>query len=152
MMQRRDEELGAFEIRISRAAEDRCLLPVLELRDALVRGRDAARRLRQPGNKKVRRKSARKLLRRMEPGIAGVIEGYELAIRRCDRLLSQFGVHALRAVGAPFDARTMHAVETRRVKQSAEGVVVEEYVSGYVREGAVLRLAEVAVNRLHGAG
>lgn len=153
VLERRDEELAAFEHRVSRTAENRCLLPVLELRDALVRGRDAALRLRNAGTKgrKRRRKGARKLWRRMEPGIAGVIEGYELAIRRCDRMLAQFAVHGVRTVGARFDARTMHAVEARRVKQQEEGVVVEEYVSGFVRDGAVLRLAEVAVNRLQGA-
>jgi molecular chaperone GrpE (heat shock protein) len=154
VLERRDEELAAFEDRVSRAAENRCLLPVLDLRDALVRGRDAAVGLRKAGTKgrKGRRKGARKLLRRMQPGIAGVIEGYELAIRRCDRMLAQFGVHAVPTVAARFDARTMHAVDTRQVKQQAEGVVVEEYVSGFVRDGAVLRLAEVAVNRLRGAG
>ena len=153
VLEHRDQDLAAFENRVSRAAENRCLLPVLDLRDALVRGRDAAVRLRKAGStgRKGRRKGARKLLRRMQPGIAGVIEGYELAIRRCDRMLAQFGVHGVRAVGARFDARTMHAVDTRRVKRREEGVVVEEYVSGYVRDGAVLRLAEVAVNRLQEA-
>ena len=67
-------------------------------------------------------------------------------------MLAQLGVHGVRTVGARFDGRTMHAVETRRVKQQEEGVVVEEYVSGFVRDGAVLRLAEVAVNRLQDAG
>ena len=153
VLERRDEELAAFEQRVARTAENRCLLPVLELRDALVRGRDAAARLRNAGTKgrKRRRKGARKLLRRMEPGIAGVIEGYELAIRRCDRMLAQFGVRGVPTVGTRFDARTMHAVATRRTKQQEEGVVVEEYVSGFGRDGAVLRLAEVAVNRLQGA-
>ena len=150
VLEHRDEELAASEDRVSRAAENRCLLPVLDLRDALVRGRDAARRLRKAGNKG-RRKGARKLFRRMEPGIAGVIEGYELAIRRCDRMLAQFGVRGVPTVGARFDAGTMHAVDTRRVKERTEGVVVEEYVSGFVRDGAVLRLAEVAVNRLQEA-
>ena len=156
VVEARDQELAAFEDRVARAAENRCLLPVLDLRDALVRGRDAAARLRKAGNKgrkgrKGPRKGARKLLRRMQPGIAGVIEGYELAIRRCDRMLAQFGVHAVPTVGARFNARTMHAVDTRRVKQQAEGVVVEEYIAGFVRDGAVLRLAEVAVNRLQRA-
>ena len=115
-------------------------------------GRPAKDNKGNKGNKgKGPRKGARKLLRRMQPGIAGVIEGYELAIRRCDRMLAQFGVHAVPTVGARFDARTMHAVDTRRVKQQAEGVVVEEYIAGFVRDGAVLRLAEVAVNRLQGA-
>ena len=162
VLERRDEDLAAFENRISRAAENRCLLPVLNVRDALMRGLHAAERLRKAGTagtagtkrrkgRKGRRKGARKLLRRMQPGIAGVVEGYQLAIRRCDRVLAQFGVRGVPAVGARFDARTMHAVDTRRVKQRAEGVVVEEYVSGFVRDSAVLRLAEVAVNRLQEA-
>ena len=156
VLERHDEDLAAFEDRVTRTAENRCLLPVLDLRDALVRGRAAAVGLRKEGRrskkgKKGRGKGGRKLWRRMQPGIAGLIEGYDLAIRRCDRTLAQFGVRGVPTVGARFDARTMHAVDTRRVEQQEEGVVVEEYVSGFVRDGAVLRLAEVAVNRLQGA-
>ena len=149
---RRDEELAALERRVSRAAEDRCLLSVLDLRDALVRGREAARKLRKAGKKAGRkRKRPRKPLRRLQPAIAGVVDGYELALRRCDRTLARFGVHGVPAVGGPFDARTMHAVETRRVADREDGVVVDELVSGFVRDGEVLRLAEVAVNRVQGA-
>ena len=161
---RRDEELDALERRVSRAAEDRCLLSVLDLRDALVRGREAARRLRKAGKKAGRtagkkagkkpgRKRAlpRKPFRRLQPAIAGVVDGYELALRRCGRTLARFGVHGVPALGLRFDARTMHAVETRRVADREDGVVVEEFVSGFVRDGEVLRLAEVAVNRVHGA-
>ena len=137
MARRRDEELDAFERRVSQAAEERCLRPVLELRDALERGRDAALQLRPP----------RRRFRRVAPAVAGVVEGYELALKRCDRMLSQFGVQRVATVGARFDSRTMHAVETRRVAEDEEGVVVEEFVSGFVRHGAVFRLAEVAVNR-----
>ena len=164
VLEARDRELAAFESRVARAAENRCLLPVLEVRDALVRGRAAAVGLRKAADKgdrggkagrggkggkggKGRRKRVRKRLRRMQRGIAGVIDGYELAVRRCDRMLARFGVRGVPAVGVRFDARTMHAVDARRVKQQAEGVVVEEYVGGFVRDGAVLRLAEVAVNR-----
>ena len=38
LAQRREEDLATLEIRVSRAAEDRCLRAVLEVRDALVRG------------------------------------------------------------------------------------------------------------------
>ena len=148
---RRDEELAALERRVSRAAEDRCLLSVLDLRDALVRGREAARRLRKEGKKAGRKKTLpRKPFRRLQPAIAGVVDGYELALRRCDRTLSRFGVRGVTAVGGRFDARTMHAVETRRVADREDGVVVDEFVSGFVRDGEVLRLAEVAVNRVQG--
>ena len=152
----RDEDLAALERRVSRAAEDRCLLSVLDLHDALVRGREAARKLRKAGKKagkKAGRKRAlrRKPFRRLQPAIAGVVDGYELALRRCDRTLARFGVHGVPAVGVPFDARTMHAVESRRVADREDGVVMEEFVSGFVRDGEVLRLAEVAVNRVQEA-
>ena len=106
---RRDEELAALERRVSRAAEDRCLLSVLDLRDALVRGREAARKLRKAGKKagrtggkKAGRKKAlpRKPFRRLQPAIAGVVDGYDLALRRCDRTLARFGVRGVPAVGA----------------------------------------------------
>ena len=135
---RREEDLASFEARVSKAAEDRCLQPFLAVRDALVRGRDAAVRLHKP----------RRLLRRPSPGIAGVVQGYELALRRFDRILDGFGVRRLQTVGRPFDARTMRAVETRRVGQLEDRVIVEEFLSGFTRDGELLRLAEVAVNRL----
>ena len=138
MTRRRDEELAAFERRVARTAEDRCLLPVLDLRDALERGWEAARRV----------GARRRPFRRLPPEFGGVVEGYELAVRRCDRLLTRFGVQRVSTVGAPFDSRTMHAIETRRLEAGADGAVVEEFVSGFVRHDAVLRLAEVAVNRL----
>ena len=137
-VRRREEDLAAFERRVAGAAENRCLLAVLDVRDALVQGRHAAVRLGE----------RRRWFQRPPPGAAGVVEGYELAMRRFDRTLSRFGVQGVRTVGAPFDSRTMHAVEVRRVAQTGNGVVVEELRSGYTREGEVLRPAEVAVNRL----
>lgn len=137
LMKRREEDLAAFEARVSREAENRCLRSVLEVRDALVRGLEAANALREsPG-----------LFRRPPRGIRGVAEGYEIALRRFDRVLSGFGVERLRTAGRPFDARTMHAAEVRRVAGTGSGMVVEELLSGYTRDGDILRLAEVAVNR-----
>ena len=136
--QHREEDLASFEKRVAKEAEDRCLRPFLEVRDALVRGQAAAVQLhRRP-----------RLFRRPSPGTAGVVQGYELALRRVDRMLAQFGVQLLQTVGQPFDTRTMRAVEVRRVAQFGDNVVVEEFLSGFTRNGEVLRLAEVAVNRL----
>ena len=67
-------------------------------------------------------------------------------------MLSRFSVQRLQAVGNPFDSRTMHAVEARRIPPAEDGVVVEELLTGYAREDEILRLAEVAVNRLDGGG
>ena len=136
--QHREEDLASFEKRVAQAAEDRCLRPFLEVRDALVRGQAAA----------VQLHSRPRLFRRPSPKIAGVVQGYELALRRFDRMLAQFGVQLLQTVGHPFDARTMRAVEVRRVAHFDDHVVVEEFVSGFARDGEVLRPAEVAVNRL----
>ncbi len=136
------ETLAALERRVSRTAEDRCLLETLEVRDALARGRDAAIRLRDRP----------RLFGRPPRGAAGVVEGYELALGRFDRMLSRFDVQPVQTVGRPFDGRVMHAVEARRVDRVGDGVVVEELRSGFVRRDDVLRLADVAVNRRHEEG
>ena len=138
--ERRDEDLAAFEARVSRTAEDRCIVETLEVRDALERGRDAAVRLRD----------GRRLFGRPPRGAAGVVEGYELAIGRFDRMLSRFGVRRVETAGRPFDGRVMHAMEARRVDHAGDGVVVEELRSGFVRQDDVLRFADVAVNRRGG--
>jgi len=135
---RQDEDLAAFGKRVAKSAENRCLLSFLEICDALERGRGAAVRLRE----------RRRPFLRPPRGITGVVEGYELAIRRFERMLSRFSVQRVQTVGHPFDSRTMHATEVRPVKQARDGVVVEELLSGYTRGGEILRLAEVAVNRL----
>lgn len=140
--ERCDETLAVFEKRVSRTAEDRCLLETLEVRDALVRGREAAVRLRDRP----------RLFGRPPRGAAGVVQGYELAISRFDRMLSRFDVRPVQTAGRPFDSRVMHAVEARRVDRIDDGVVVEELRSGFVRHDDVLRLADVAVNRRHAEG
>ena len=138
LIRRREDDLAAFERRVATEAENRCLRSVLEVHDALVRGRDAAVALGE----------RRGLLRRPVRGIAGVVEGYALALRRFDRMLARFRVRRLPTTGHPFDSRTMHAVEVRRIEQAGDGEVVEELLGGFTRDGDVLRLAEVAVNRL----
>ena len=135
---RAGQTLAAFERRVARTAEDRCLLETLEVRDALVRGRRAAVRLRD-----------RPRLFGWPPrGVAGVVEGYELAIGRVDRMLSRLDVRRVETVGRRFDGRVMQAVEARRVERVGDGLVVEELRSGFVRRDDVLRPADVAVNRL----
>ena len=136
--ERRDEDLAELERRVARAAEDRVLRSVLEVRDALVRGRTAAREL---GDRpRLAWLSSRR--------IAGLAEGYEQALRRFDRVLAGFGVRIVPALGEPFDSRTMHAVVARPDERAGdEVVVVEELRSGFTRDGEVLRLADVAVGR-----
>ena len=107
--ERGDETLAAFEKRVSRTAEDRCLVETLEVRDALVRGQDAAVRLRD----------RRRLFARPPRGVGVVVEGYELAIRRLDRLLSRFDVRRVETVGQPFDGRS--CTRWRRAASTGSG-------------------------------
>jgi len=138
LVRRREDDLEAFEKGITREAENRCLRAALDIRDALLRGRDAAGALRDRP----------RLFRRPPRGLDAVVEGYEMALRRFDRMLSRFGVRPSPTTGRPFDSRTMHAVETRRAEHLEDGIVVEELLGGFVRGDEVLRLADVAVNRL----
>ena len=137
LFRRHTGELSTLEERSRQAAERKCLLPFLDVRDALVRGRDAA----------ARAAGSRSLLRRPPPGMKGVVQGYEMAIQRFDRALAVAGVQVIATVGRGFDAQSMRAVETRRVAGVADGVVVEEFLSGFVRGAEVLRPADVVVNR-----
>ena len=122
---------------MSRTAEDRCLLEILEVRDALLRGRDAAAPLRD----------RLRLFGRPPRGAGGVVEGYEPALGRFDRMLSRFDVRRCR----PWDVLSTagSCMRWRRVASTriGDGVVIEELRSGFVRRDAVLRLADVMVNR-----
>ena len=119
-----------------RSAVRGCLTPMLEVRDALARGRVAAAAV----------TAARRWLR--PRGVAEVAEGYAMALERFDRILHAAGVRQVITVGETFDARTMVAVQARRDSTAADGTVVEELRPGFVAEdGAVLRAAEVVVRR-----
>ncbi len=137
-MSLRERDLAAFEQRAAREAENRCLRSILDVRDGLARGHAAASEV---GNR-------RGFLLRQPRGIDGIAEGYGIALRRFDRMLAGFGVDRLKTTGQPFDPRTMQATEIRQVSVLADGVVVEELRSGFMRGEDLLRLAEVAVNRI----
>ena len=140
LFRRHTKELSGLEERSRQAAQRQYLLPFLDVRDALVRGRDAAARV----------AASRGLFRRPPPGIDGVVQGYEMAIQRFDRALALAGVQVIPTVGHDFDAQSMRSVETRTVPHVADGMVVEEFLSGFVSGNEVLRPAEVVVNRRQG--
>ncbi len=137
-MRHRESDLAAIERRAAREAENRCLRSILDVRDSLARGHDAAT---EAGRR-------RGFLLRRPRGTGGIAEGYGLALRRFDRMLAGFGVDRVKAAGQPFDPRTMQATELRQISALADGVVVEELQCGYLRGEELLRVAEVAVNRI----
>lgn len=137
--------LADLEERIKNAAEKNVATPFMGVRDALERGLAAAKNLAQAPPPKTSG-----WLRRAEPVVVtvdaeGVIEGYEMALRRCDRALAASGIQLVEAMGRTFDPELMRAVATRTVSQAEKGQVVEVQLNGFVRGQEVIRTAEVVV-------
>jgi molecular chaperone GrpE (heat shock protein) len=135
MFKDRSRSLAGLEENIRNACEKRTILPFLEVRDALVRGYEAC----------VRVSRTKSLFRPPPKGIDGILEGYEMALRRIDRALSLSHVKPVEALGKVFDSKTMKAVDKRVADEAEKGLVVEEILTGFMRDTEVLRTAEVIV-------
>ena len=133
----RVDRLGEIHDSLKRDIEVKSVLPFLDVRDALLRGEAAARRI----------AAARGLWRRPPKGIDAVVEGYAMALRRFDRSLNLLGVSPVATVGHPFDATCMRAVDKRFDAAKTPGIILEETLGGFMRHGEILRTAEVVVNR-----
>jgi molecular chaperone GrpE len=133
-MDRQHERAGAER----REGEQALFLELLDLRDRLAAGEEQASRY-APGW----------LARRGGAGafVSGMAEGMALNLRHLDELLARRGVRRLEALHRPFDPHTMRAVATDWDAARAEGVVLGVARAGYLRDGRVLRLAEVIVNK-----
>ena len=115
------------------------MLPLLGVRDAIARGRAASAAV----------AAERRWFRFRPAGIDGVVEGYDMAVDRFDRVLAELGAHRVKTVGETFDPTTMNAVEACPPAAGADaGQVVGEHRSGFVfGDGETLRLADVVVTR-----
>jgi len=126
---------------------------LLDLRDRLARGLDAAR----AGQTKMRESQlstwAARLLARhasfryASEALAALEEGYRMSLDRLDDVLAQFDVREISCLGQPFDPRSMHVVDVEETTEADEGTVVEVYRVGYEWQGAVHRPARVKVAR-----
>jgi len=121
---------------LRRDIEVKAVLPFLDIRDALVRGQTAAQNA----------ATARGIWRRRPKGMDAVVEGYAMGLRRFDRSLKLLGVEPIATVDRPFDAACMRAVDKRFVADTTPGIVLEEILGGFMRNGEVLRTADVVVN------
>jgi molecular chaperone GrpE len=126
---------------------------LLDLRDRLGRGLDAAR-VSQAKMQEARRSNwpsrllARlSLMRQASEGVTALLEGYRLSLERLDEVLAQSDVREIDCQGLPFDPGTMYAVDVEETDQAAEGTVVEVYRAGYEWKGEVHRAAQVKVAR-----
>ena len=143
------QHLATLETGMRTAAENRVLLPVLDIRDALVRGLGAARTV----------TAGKRFWMRRPKGIDGIVEGYEMALRRFDRALEQAGITPVGAQGEQFNPELMKAVAVGCDNTKADGLVLEVQRGGFVREPntgtepgvgrgcELIRTARVIVNR-----
>ncbi len=136
LFREKSNALETLEERVRLASEKRALRPFLEVRDALERGLSAARAAAEAKGGWFR--SAPKEM-------DGVIEGYEMALRRCDRALAQADIRPTAAPGDSFDPERMRAVGTQPGPESEKGRVAAVQLTGFVRGDEVVRTAEVIV-------
>jgi molecular chaperone GrpE len=132
--QRRREQARALR---AREYQD-LLLGLLDLRDRLQAGQGAAADYRPKGL--FGRRQARELA-------ASMAEGLAMNLRRLDEILARRGVQPVPALGRLFDPRQMHAAELASDPQRRLGEVLAERRPGFLLDGALLRPAEVIVNR-----
>ena len=133
----RKTEVADLTRQVTSETEDRCLTRFLDVMDALERGQSAVRELRKRSW----------LFGRRNAPVEAIAEGYEMALRRMTRLLSDFEVRPVETNAVEFDPGCMNAIETRKAGNADAGTVAEVYQTGYRRRGKVLRYAEVAVYR-----
>jgi molecular chaperone GrpE len=74
-----------------------------------------------------------------------IASGVELTYRQLQRLLAQYGVEPIEAVGRPFDPTQHEAVGTVPANGVADETVVAEERRGYVHDDQLLRPARVYV-------
>ncbi len=139
--QRLQEELGRQRERATadcRQSEQDLLLDLLDLHDRLLAGSEQAARY-TPGW----------LARRGGAGafVGGMAQGMTMNLRRLDEVLVRRGVRPLEALHQPFDPHTMRAVETTQDPALPDGVVTGVLQNGFQRDGQLLRIAEVVVNK-----
>lgn len=144
-------QIAELEERIRYASERKAVVPFLDVRDALIRGQKAGMELTEALQDLALKskgffRSLPKGTDEIIEGMKGISEGYEMAVRRFDRALELVEICPTDAVGQPFDPKTMKAVGKRSDSDKEPGIVLEEYLSGFIRRGEVIRLAQVIVN------
>ncbi len=132
----RTESLAELENRLRREIEKYMTVRFLDVRDVLAAEQNA-RKDRQP--------AAKGLFKSQPPGANETDKAIDTAVIRFDRALSLLGIEKTSTVGGPFDPETMKAVEKRVVSEREKGIVLAEILSGFTRNGEILRTAEVVV-------
>jgi molecular chaperone GrpE len=114
------------------------LLDLLDLRDRLAAGLQNPPPPRAPWYGR---------WRRAEPQQEAWQEGLQMTLRRLDRLLHARRVTPIEMLGRRFDPRLGRVIATRDEAGVEAGIVLEQVRAGFLWEDALLRSAEVIVNK-----
>ncbi len=136
MFKARSKEIATLEENIRLSCEKRTSVPFFDVRDALLRGRSSAQAV----------MDNKSFFRPLPKGMDGVVEGYEMALRRMDKALESMDVFPVDALGQAFDPKTMKAIGTEKAPGKDPGVVIEQVAGGFVRKGEILKTARVIVS------
>lgn len=123
-----------------RQAERQLLLELLDLRDRLEAGLAAAAGYRPGWRSRWFGRSALRFL-------GSLTQGQGLTLQRLDQVLERNRVRAIDSLGQPLDPQSMNAVGTGSEPRRPDATVLAEQRRGFLRDGEVLRYAEVIVNK-----
>lgn len=121
------------------AIEQPLLLELLELRDSLAAGVRSAETY-SPGW----------LARHLSPEqrfIDGLCRGQEMTLQKLDEALERYGVARIEAEGEQLTPQCMRAVGIEHRQEVGDGEVLGIVRDGYRRDGNLLRMAQVVVNK-----
>ena len=138
--------------RQARESAQRELLEVLlDLREVLLRGQDAAQAQLRPGSGPAASRWPWSSRRNADEGsraaVRSLLEGYALGLARLDEALERMGVAEVGCLGRSFDPHHMRALDLDDSADAPPDTVLEVYRRGYVWRGAPLRTAQVKVAR-----
>ncbi len=154
LREKQEKERHAEALRkVEQRAREETLDLLLDMRDRLRRGLKMAEL--QRDQQKARGTTAGwfERLFRARPATAGLeaVEalrvGVRLGLDRLDEALTAMGVREMACEGARFDPARMRAVDIAATSDAEEGMVLEVYRTGYMRNDQLVRWAEVKVAR-----
>ncbi len=119
------------------------LLDLLDIHDRLAAGLNALQNL-EPASFLFRWCGKEKA------ALAAIRQGQEMTLRRVLEILAGYEVRSMTVMGRPFDPKSMRAVGCLWYQDRQPGTVVEEIKNGFWWREAVLRPAEVKINRESG--
>ena len=135
------------------------LTVLLDMRDRLVRGLEAAQEHGFKSTRPLKRNGLMRIFSKsrsdsdhLTEATEALIKGYQLTLVRLDSALEQFDVHEMACQGRPFDPQCMTAVDIEETLETPEGTVLEVYRAGYHWKGDTFRTAQVKVARRPGTG